>query len=303
MGHTWRKQMSQFDGTKEIKPAPKRPTGEDVVKELEELRPITHGQSSTDTSQLSIFSIPGKPFGKADVKELSIQQHEVATFYVLQNCDESQPFIQEHKNILLDAGITNVEEIHKLEFVNWFNQRIIQLYNEGQVDKKMVSLARGPERRAIYYSGYNINGFRFHTIFRDEIRKTQNNGVVVRGENQTDVPYYGRIKDIVELCYTEGNKIVLFDCEWYDTTQEGRGYKRDRYGIITVNIARKLNTQETFVLACQAIQVFYTRGLKDITWSAVTEIKPRNLYEMPVDGGPYQEEIQSISTSYENEDD
>ncbi|KAL5777107.1 hypothetical protein ACOSP7_010033 [Xanthoceras sorbifolium] len=110
-------------------------------------------------------------------------------------------------------GITNVEEIHKLEFVNWFNQRIIQLYNEGQVDKKMVSLARGPERRAIYYSSYNFNGFRFHTIFRDEIRKTQNNGVVVRGENQTDVPYYGRIKDIVELCYTEGNKIVLFDCE------------------------------------------------------------------------------------------
>ncbi|KAH7526830.1 hypothetical protein JRO89_XSUnG0047500 [Xanthoceras sorbifolium] len=150
--------MSQFDGTKETKPAPERPTGEDVVKELEELRPVTHGQSSTDTSQLSIFSIPGKPFGKANVKE-------------------------KHKNMLLDAGITNVEKIHKLEFVNWFNQRIIQLYNEGQVDKKMVSLAR------------------------------------------------------------------------------------------------------------------------DITWSAVTEIKPRNLYEMPIDGGPYQEEIQSISTSNENEDD
>ncbi|KAH7571619.1 hypothetical protein JRO89_XS04G0102500 [Xanthoceras sorbifolium] len=269
-------------GTKETKRAPERPTWEDIVKELEELRPVTYernydgGQSSTDTSQLSIFSIPGKPFGKADVKE--------------------------HKNMLLDAGITNVEEIHKLEFVNWFNQRIIQLYNEGQVDKKMVSLARGPERRSIYYSGYNINRFRFHTIFRDEIRKTQNNGLVVREENQIDVPYYERIKDIVKLCHTEGNKIVLFDCECYDTTQEGRGYKRDRYGIITVNIARKLNTQETFMLACQAIQVFYTRGLKDITWSAVTEIKPRNLYEMPIDGGPYQEEIQSISISNENKD-
>ncbi|KAH7576515.1 hypothetical protein JRO89_XS01G0091800 [Xanthoceras sorbifolium] len=252
--------MSQFDGTKETKPAPERPIGEDVVKELEELRPVTHernydgGQSSTDTSQLSIFSIPGKPFGKADVKELSSQQHEVATFYVLQNCDESQPFVYEHKNMLLDAGITNVEEIHKLEF-------IIQLYNKGQVDKKMVSLAR---------------------VLKDE---------------------QFIILDIVELCYTEGNKIVLFDCEWYDTTQEGRGYKRDRYEIITVNIACKLNTQETFVLACQAIQIFYTRGLKDITWSAVTEIKPRNLYEMSIDGGPYQEEIQSISTSNENEDD
>ncbi|KAH7568015.1 hypothetical protein JRO89_XS07G0214300 [Xanthoceras sorbifolium] len=209
---------------------------------------MMEASTSTDTSQLSIFSIPGKPFVKADVKE-------------------------EHKNMILDAGITNAEEIHKLEFVNWFNQRIIQLYNKGQVNKKMVSLARG-ERRAIYYSSYNVNGFRFHTIFLDEIRKTQNNRIVVREDNQTDVSYYGRIKDIVELCYTEENKIVLFDCEWYDTTQEGRCYKRDHYGIITVNIAL-----------------------------LVTEIKPRNLYEMPVDGGSYQEEIQSISISNENEDD
>ena len=179
--------------------------------------------------------------------------------------------------------------------------QITQLYKEEQVCKHMLSLARGPEMRATYYPGYNVNGFRFHTMNRDETRKTQNNGVVVKGENETAVPYYGRIRDIVELCYTEGNKVVLFDCDWFDTSREGRGYKRDRYGIVTVNIKRKLNTQDTFVLACQANQAYYTEGLLDNTWSAVNEIKPRNLYEMPVDGEPYQEEIQFNGTNVSQE--
>ena len=51
-------------------------------------------QPSTDTSQLSIFSMLGKPFGKAEVKELSVKHHDIATFYVLQNCEESQPFVR-----------------------------------------------------------------------------------------------------------------------------------------------------------------------------------------------------------------
>ncbi|KAK1583627.1 hypothetical protein Q3G72_025660 [Acer saccharum] len=243
-------------------------------------------QPSTDTSQLSIFSMLGKPFGKAEVKELSVKYHDIATFYVLQNCEESQPFVREHKNILMNAGIHN----------------ITQLYKEGQVCKHMLSLARGPEKRATYYPGYSVNGFRFHTMNRDETRKTQNNGVVVKGENETEeVPYYGRIRDIVELCYTKGNKVVLFDCDWFDTSREGRGYKRDRYGIVTVNIKRKLNTQDTFVLACQANQAYYTEGMLDNTWSAVNEIKSRNLYEMPVDGEPYQEETQFNGTNVNQE--
>ncbi|KAK0598905.1 hypothetical protein LWI29_000601 [Acer saccharum] len=119
----------------------------------------------------------GKPFGKAEVKELSVKYHDIATFYVLQNCEESQPFVR----------------------------------------------------------------------------------------------------------------------------REGRGYKRDRYGIVTVNIKRKLNTQDTFVLACQANQAYYTEGMLDNTWSAVNEIKSRNLYEMPVDGEPYQEETQFNGTNVNQE--
>ncbi|KAH7529533.1 hypothetical protein JRO89_XSUnG0034300 [Xanthoceras sorbifolium] len=95
---------------------------------------------------------------------------------------------------------------------------------------------------------------------------------MVHGENQNDVSYYGILKDIIELCYTEGNKVVLFG-------------------------------------SSQAIQVYYLEGINDPTWSTSIEIKPRNLYEMPMDEGePYQEEHMqcpntntSLDDNYEDE--
>ncbi|CAL2256573.1 unnamed protein product [Prunus armeniaca] len=36
--HVWRNQRSQFDNTREIRLAPKRPSGDDVINELSELR-------------------------------------------------------------------------------------------------------------------------------------------------------------------------------------------------------------------------------------------------------------------------
>lgn len=160
-----------------------------------------------------------------------------------------------------------------------------------QVDEHMLSLARGPKWRATYYPSYNVNGFRFHVKHREDSKSTQNSGVMVRGEDQSDsAPYYGVLTDIVELQYTEGNKIVLFKCDWYDVSREGIGYKRDRHGITSVNTSRKLNTEEPFVLAFQATQVYYVKGIKDPTWCVVIETKPRNLYEIPI----YEEESYQV---------
>ncbi|XP_020426545.1 uncharacterized protein LOC109950821 [Prunus persica] len=171
----------------------------------------------------------------------------------------------EHKNILIQSTVDNVEESHRLQFSNWISKRVTELYNDGE---------------------------------RDENKKTQNSGVMVKGENQIDdVPWYGTLVDIVELRYTEGNRVVLFNCDWYDTARKGTGYKIDRYGIIIVNTTRKLNTQEPFVLASQATQVFYVKGVKNKIWSFVVETNPRNAYEMTNDEiEPYQEaETQSQS--------
>ncbi|CAN6547389.1 unnamed protein product [Malus baccata var. baccata] len=221
----------------------------------------------------------GKSFGKGVLEEMGIELLEAA---------------KEHKNILMHSGVRNVEESHRLQFSNWFHERIKQLYYDNKVDKKMLSLALGPERRVKYYPGYYMSGFRFHTLQCDENKKTQNCGVMVKGENQIDsVSWYGVLKDVVELRYTEGNRVVLFNCEWYDIVRKGTGYKIDRYGIISINTARKLNTKEPFVLANQATQAFYVREIKNKAWSYVVETKPRNVYEMPNvddDDEPYQEE-------------
>ncbi|XP_021831746.1 uncharacterized protein LOC110771708 [Prunus avium] len=126
------------------------------------------GQPSFDTSPLSIFSTPGRAFGKGVLREMSIELHKAATHYVLQNCDEALPFVEEHKNILIQSSVS---------------KRVTELYNDGKVSKQMLSLARGPERRVTYYLGYYISGFRFHTLQCDENKKTQNSGLMVKGEN------------------------------------------------------------------------------------------------------------------------
>ncbi|WVZ49712.1 hypothetical protein U9M48_001044 [Paspalum notatum var. saurae] len=46
------------------------------------------------------------------------------------------------------------------------------------ISKKVIALAAKPRRCGVRYSGYVINGFRFHTMSREAARLTQNSGVV-----------------------------------------------------------------------------------------------------------------------------
>ena len=176
------------------------------------------------------------------------------------------------------------------------------MYANGNASAEMRSLAERPGKQAFYYKGYNIHGFRFHTLQHDATMQTQSSGVMVKGENQIDcVPWYGTITDIVELWYADHKKVVLFHCNWFDTATKGKGYKQDRYGILTINNKGKLNTQEPFVLASQATQVYYIEEIKNSTWSVVVETKPRNVFEMATNNEePYQEEISQASHSYAN---
>ncbi|XP_004289417.1 PREDICTED: uncharacterized protein LOC101293531 [Fragaria vesca subsp. vesca] len=210
---------------------------------------------------------------------------------------------EEHKDILrIQYGDDQVDQLHKKIFVKWFSERIEQLYAEGKESAQMFSLAQGSGKQAVYYKGYNIHGFRFHTEQHDENKKTQNSGVMVKGEKEINcVPWYGTITDIVELWYIDQNKVILFHCNWFDTATKGKGYKEDRYGILSVNNKGKLNTQEPFVLASQATQVYYVEGIKNSTWSVVVETKPRNVFEMPTDEEePYQQEESQTSHTYAN---
>ncbi|KAK9928697.1 hypothetical protein M0R45_025820 [Rubus argutus] len=127
---------------------------------------------------------------------------------------------------------------------------------------------------------------------------------MVKGENQLDdnVAWYGTIIDIVELRYTKQNRVVLFNCNWFDTATKGSGYKVDRYGILSVNTRAKLKTQEPFVLADQVTQAYYIQEIKNSTWSVVVETKPRNVYEMPTnEGESFQEEEAHHGYTHDNQ--
>ena len=59
------------------------------------------------------------------------------------------------------------------------------------ITKKVRALDAKPSRHGVRYSGYIINGFRFHTQSREAARSTQSSGVV--NIAKVGVNYYGRL--------------------------------------------------------------------------------------------------------------
>lgn len=66
----------------------------------------------------------------------------------------------------------------------------------------MLSLSRGPTKNARSYQGYFINGYRFHTKQSQIKRRTQNSGVVVKGDEVSgERDFFGVLKEVLELEY------------------------------------------------------------------------------------------------------
>ena len=87
-----------------------------------------------------------------------------------------------------------------------------------------------------------------------------------------DVPYYGVLTEVVELHYLGGNR--SFYSSVIDVINDGRGIKRDEFGYISVNFTRMLYTDEPFVLASQAKQVFYVKDSNEFDWYTVIQTQP-----------------------------
>ncbi|XP_060200677.1 uncharacterized protein LOC132628944 [Lycium barbarum] len=108
---------------------------------------------------------------------------------------------------------TEVERRVSKEFPDWFPKRIMNLDIADTISDDMKFLAQGPAQDARRFSAYNINGFKFRTLSREQRLKTQNSGVFLvsdtscvassadRYARQADLPYYGRLEDIIELNY------------------------------------------------------------------------------------------------------
>ena len=150
-------------------------------------------------------------------------------------------------------------------------------------------LSLGLERKVKCYNGYFVNGYVFHTEEYGYGRKTYNNGICIKGSTSSEfeVDYYEKLKEVVELQYhSEQNRVFLFKCYWYDTTD--RGIRVDpHYGLVEINSkARLCNVNNVFVFAkqCQQVYYIYTPSFRKdwsrVDWLSVLKTKHRGRVEI-----------------------
>lgn len=143
------------------------------------------------------------------------------------------------------------ERIHADEICDWFKDEISK---KNEVSREVAALAKGPRRSAKQFSGYVVNGFRFHTKGRDAKCTTQNSGVYLtalttsfassKDQNPIvgDVGYYGSIEEILEVDYWDALNVVLFRCSWYQDD-------KDSFGFTRVNFNRACQKHDSFVMS------------------------------------------------------
>jgi len=70
--------------------------------------------------------------------------------------------------------------------------------------------------------------------------------------------YYGRLEEVVELQYhSEQNKVFLFKCYWYDTTD--RGIKVDpHYGLVEINSKARIRNVNDVFFSQSNVNMFIT---------------------------------------------
>ena len=116
--------------------------------------------------------------------------------------------------------------------------------------------------------------------------KTQNSGVVVKGDESTGyIDWFGVVKKIIALDYLGSNEVILFKCDWFEVPPQGRrqsrGYKKDAYGFINVDTTCLHYKDDPFILGIQAEQVCYAKDVENPNWCSVIKLRPRNLFAMP----------------------
>lgn len=162
--------------------------------------------------------------------------------------------------------------------------------------ESLLNLAIGPEKSVARYSGCIINGIRFHTRDRDANKRTQNSGVVVKGEHRgKSIEFYGVLTDIIELSYLGENRVVVFKCDWLDLTHK-KGIQVDEHQFVSVNITKTWYTNYPYALASQTQQVYYLRDTRlGDNWCVVERSQLRGTYdvlekEVEVDDSPEEAE-------------
>ncbi|KAL0413445.1 UNVERIFIED_CONTAM: hypothetical protein Sradi_1546200 [Sesamum radiatum] len=219
-------------------------------------------RGSLSRNQKSIFSPVGYSLGKTKLFVLDQITRLQAHRYVLFNSHIVRPFLDEYHSILRVqmpyAQKMEIDRIHQQTFHTWFTNQVekLSLANNGLVNEELQRLARGPKDMAKRLKGFVINGVKFHTKSYELNRRTQTSGVMVNAKTLS----YASSKD--------KNPI------------EGVVTKKEDEHAFTLGAPGERLSDDPFVLASQAEQVFYVQDPVDTRWHVVNKAILRGFYDM-----------------------
>ncbi|CAN6556468.1 unnamed protein product [Malus baccata var. baccata] len=246
---------------------------------------------------LSIFDSKGCYMGSGEHVELDLNALDQCHRYILNNCDEVNPFRSQHEEFLKTKHrrerltMRQIKELSKKEFPEWFKQHMNSNYhaNDMLISEDLHWLANYPSRVVSRYKSHIVHGFRFRIKSVDDKHKNQNCGVFVPANVPGaigQVNCYGRVVDMFEVKYcgpTEagdrGRAVMLFKCEWVNS-ESPRGMKTDQYGFTMVNFNQLGFKDDHFILASQALQAFYMEDTIEKDWHVVVRTQPRDLFDV-----------------------
>ncbi|CAN6721477.1 unnamed protein product [Malus baccata var. baccata] len=262
---------------------------------------------------LSIFDSKGCYMGSGENVELDLNVLDQCHRYILNNCDEVNPFRRsypvhkapafrrvwesQHEEFLKTKHrremltMRQIKELSKKEFPEWFKQHMNSSFhaNDTLISQDLHWLANYPSRVVSRYKSHIVHGFRFRIKSMDDKHKNQNCGVFVPANVHGaigQVNCYGRVVDMFKVKYcgpTEagdrGRAVMLFKCEWVNS-ESPRGMKTDQYGFTMVNFNQLGFKEDPFILASQALQAFYVEDTIEKVWHVVVRTQPRDLFDV-----------------------
>ncbi|XP_058185780.1 uncharacterized protein LOC131303006 [Rhododendron vialii] len=239
--------------------------------------------------------LEGRPISAATSITLTDEVLESAHRYVLFNTAIVEPYLEIHMEELKKSNPSlglpkNKSLLLKRQadnFSKWLKEKIQVKACANNELERLQWLANGPRKHALSYTGYIINGQRFHT---KEVEKSiQNSGVSIdattlcrssvkdNAQVVDVVSYYGVIKDIILLDY-HTFQLPLFKCDWANI---GHGVRmEDGFTLVNLHQGQTQYDKEPFILASQAKQVFYSRETDSSNWYVVLKAPPRGFYDL-----------------------
>ncbi|KAI5317181.1 hypothetical protein L3X38_036888 [Prunus dulcis] len=203
-------------------------------------------------------------------------------------------FYSEHKHHLKETNSRKakdekwIQDMHNRRFISWFHDRVAgQLcMNMNAVTDIVKWLAQGPRKGLMKYSGYAVDGYRYHTKARDNKCAVQSSGVCLVASTMqvscakdkntivSNMKFYGFIEEIWEL-NSHKFQVPLFKCAWVEN-EKGIKYDDDT-GLTMVNLNRRGYRKDEFVMATHVSQVFYIDDPENDGWSIVLPM-PNRVY-------------------------